>query len=97
MANPARERPSEHSEGLITLLAVAAGKRGGDIFVTALEAISKLSDGAAMKFVAHGMGLITLEVPRLTRNAESGAASVGKLRECSARSRRPPRACFEAA
>ncbi|MCO4237020.1 M24 family metallopeptidase [Pseudarthrobacter raffinosi] len=46
--------------------AVAAGKRGGDIFVTALDTISKLPDGANMKFVAHGMGLITHEVPRLT-------------------------------
>ncbi|MEN2742695.1 Xaa-Pro peptidase family protein [Microbacterium sp. X-17] len=46
--------------------AVAAGKRGGDIYTKALSTISKLPDGGSMKFVAHGMGLITHEVPRLT-------------------------------
>lgn len=45
---------------------VAAGKRGGDIYVKALDTISRLPDGPNMKFVAHGMGLITHEVPRLT-------------------------------
>jgi len=45
---------------------VAAGNRGGDIYVKALDTISRLPDGANMKFVAHGMGLITHEVPRLT-------------------------------
>ncbi len=45
---------------------VATGNRGGDIYVKALDTISRLPDGANMKFVAHGMGLITHEVPRLT-------------------------------
>jgi Xaa-Pro aminopeptidase len=46
--------------------AVAAGKRGGDIFTVARKTIASLPDGQNMKFVAHGMGLITHEVPRLT-------------------------------
>ncbi len=46
--------------------AIGAGKRGGDIYLHALDVISKLPDGNRMKFVAHGMGLITHEAPRLT-------------------------------
>ncbi len=45
---------------------VRSGRRGGDIYSTVLEAIPKLPNGSAMKFVAHGMGLITHESPRLT-------------------------------
>jgi Xaa-Pro aminopeptidase len=46
--------------------AVKAGERGGDIYVKALDTISKLPDGDRIRFVAHGMGLITHEAPRLT-------------------------------
>lgn len=45
---------------------VQSGSRAGDIYSTVLQAIPKLPDGSAMKFVAHGMGLITHEAPRLT-------------------------------
>lgn len=45
---------------------VRSGSRAGDIYSTVLQAIPKLPDGSAMKFVAHGMGLITHEAPRLT-------------------------------
>jgi len=45
---------------------VRAGRRGGDIYDTVLRAIPQLPDGPTMKFVAHGMGLITHESPRLT-------------------------------
>ena len=45
---------------------VRSGRRGGDIYSTVMQAIPKLPDGAVMKFVAHGMGLITHEAPRLT-------------------------------
>lgn len=46
--------------------AVAAGRRGGDIYTVAEDAISRLPDGDRIRFVAHGMGLITHEAPRLT-------------------------------
>lgn len=46
--------------------AVKVGERGGDVYVKALETISKLPDGDRIRFVAHGMGLVTHEVPRLT-------------------------------
>ncbi|BDZ49325.1 peptidase [Frondihabitans sucicola] len=45
---------------------IGAGKRGAEIYTHALDVISKLPDGDKMKFVAHGMGLITHEAPRLT-------------------------------
>jgi Xaa-Pro aminopeptidase len=45
---------------------VRAGARGADIFDAALAAIAAVPDGASARFVAHGMGLITHEVPRLT-------------------------------
>ena len=46
--------------------AVAAGKRGGDIFAVAEKALADCSHRHEMFFVAHGMGLITHEAPRLT-------------------------------
>jgi Xaa-Pro aminopeptidase len=46
--------------------AVAAGRRGGDIFAVAEKALAGCPHQAEMSFVAHGMGLITHEVPRLT-------------------------------
>jgi Xaa-Pro aminopeptidase len=46
--------------------AVAAGRRGGDIFTVAEKALTDCTHRDEMSFVAHGMGLITHEVPRLT-------------------------------
>ncbi len=46
--------------------AVAAGHRGGDIFTVAEKALASCAHRDEMFFVAHGMGLITHEVPRLT-------------------------------
>jgi Xaa-Pro aminopeptidase len=46
--------------------AVAAGQRGGDIFAVAEKALAGCAHRGEMFFVAHGMGLITHEVPRLT-------------------------------
>lgn len=46
--------------------AVEPGRRGADIYDVALARKNELPDGDRMKFVAHGMGLITHEVPRLT-------------------------------
>jgi Xaa-Pro aminopeptidase len=46
--------------------AVAAGRRGGDIFGVAEKALAGCAHRGEMFFVAHGMGLITHEVPRLT-------------------------------
>ncbi len=45
---------------------IAAGKKGRDIYTHSLDVISKLPDGDNMRFVAHGMGLIVHEAPRLT-------------------------------
>jgi Xaa-Pro aminopeptidase len=45
---------------------VAAGRRGGDIFAVAEKALAGCAHRDEMFFVAHGMGLITHEVPRLT-------------------------------
>jgi Xaa-Pro aminopeptidase len=45
---------------------VAAGRRGGDIFSVAEKALADCAHREEMSFVAHGMGLITHEVPRLT-------------------------------
>ncbi len=45
---------------------VRAGTRGGDLFTAADEQLRRCGHRADMKFVAHGMGLITHEVPRMT-------------------------------
>ena len=45
---------------------VRAGRRGGDIYTTASKAMSRLPDGDRIRFVAHGMGLVSHEAPRLT-------------------------------
>jgi Xaa-Pro aminopeptidase len=45
---------------------VAAGRRGGDIFGIAEKALAGCAHRGEMFFVAHGMGLITHEAPRLT-------------------------------
>jgi Xaa-Pro aminopeptidase len=45
---------------------VRAGSRGGDIFAAATKALGACPHAQDMIFVAHGMGLITHEAPRLT-------------------------------
>lgn len=45
---------------------VKAGVRGADIYDAALPALDACPDREVMRFLAHGMGLITHEVPRLT-------------------------------
>jgi len=45
---------------------IKAGVRGGDIYVAAEEALRKAPHRNMMAFLAHGMGLITHEAPRLT-------------------------------
>ena len=45
---------------------VKAGTRGADIYDVAVPALRDLPDSENMRFLAHGMGLITHEVPRLT-------------------------------
>jgi Xaa-Pro aminopeptidase len=45
---------------------VKAGVRGADIYDIALPALAKSPDKDNLRFLAHGMGLITHEVPRLT-------------------------------
>ncbi len=47
---------------------VAAGARGADIFDVANERLAASPHRDNMRFVAHGMGLITHEVPRLTNS-----------------------------
>jgi Xaa-Pro aminopeptidase len=44
---------------------IRAGTRGGDIFVSAEEALKASPIAAWTDFVAHGMGLVTHEAPRL--------------------------------
>ena len=45
---------------------IRAGARGGDIFVAADEVLARSPLGNPLEFVAHGMGLISHEAPRLT-------------------------------
>ena len=45
---------------------IRAGARGGDIFAAAEEPLRRSRLGNSMEFVAHGMGLISHEAPRLT-------------------------------
>jgi Xaa-Pro aminopeptidase len=45
---------------------IRAGARGGDIFAAANEVIRRSPNGNLLDFVAHGMGLISHEAPRLT-------------------------------
>ena len=44
---------------------IRAGTRGGDIFVSAEAALKRSPIAALTDFVAHGMGLVTHEAPRL--------------------------------
>jgi Xaa-Pro aminopeptidase len=45
---------------------IRAGARGGDIFASAGEVLRHSPNGNLLDFVAHGMGLISHEAPRLT-------------------------------
>jgi Xaa-Pro aminopeptidase len=46
--------------------AIAPGRPGADLFAAAQAARASCPDGARLDFLAHGMGLISHEVPRLT-------------------------------
>jgi Xaa-Pro aminopeptidase len=45
---------------------IRGGAKGGEIYVTAGEALKRSSRANPIEFVAHGMGLISHEAPRLT-------------------------------
>lgn len=45
---------------------IRAGARGGDIFATAEAAMRSSSNASCLEFLAHGMGLVSHEAPRLT-------------------------------
>ncbi len=45
---------------------IKQGARGGDVFAAAEELTRRSSHGNSLEFVAHGMGLISHEAPRLT-------------------------------
>jgi Xaa-Pro aminopeptidase len=45
---------------------IRGGAKGGEIYVTAGEALKRSSRANSIEFVAHGMGLISHEAPRLT-------------------------------
>ncbi|MEQ9692096.1 MAG: Xaa-Pro peptidase family protein [Bauldia litoralis] len=45
---------------------IRAGARGGDIFASAEPLVRQSAHGNTLDFVAHGMGLISHEAPRLT-------------------------------
>ena len=48
---------------------IRPGARGGDIFAGPHDLIARSQFGNSIEFVAHGMGLITHEAPRLTDHA----------------------------
>jgi Xaa-Pro aminopeptidase len=48
---------------------IKAGARGGDIFAAVEDLINHSPHGNVLEFVAHGMGLISHEAPRLTTKA----------------------------
>ena len=48
---------------------IKAGARGGDIFAAVEGLINRSPHGNVLEFVAHGMGLISHEAPRLTNKA----------------------------
>jgi Xaa-Pro aminopeptidase len=45
---------------------IRAGAKGGDIYASAGEVLARSSRANSIEFVAHGMGLISHEAPRLT-------------------------------
>jgi Xaa-Pro aminopeptidase len=55
-----------------TRLAVTPGRLGGDIYEAGHRALGECNFGKSFGFVAHAMGLIGHEAPRLRHNAEIG-------------------------
>jgi Xaa-Pro aminopeptidase len=51
---------------------IKAGARGGDIYLPALEALKASPNRDHMHFVAHGMGIIGHEAPRLSSHTPIG-------------------------
>ncbi len=49
---------------------IAPGRPGGEVFAAAQEALHRLPEHNHMHFVAHGMGMISHEAPRLPTNGE---------------------------
>jgi Xaa-Pro aminopeptidase len=47
---------------------IRAGVKGGEIYASAGEVLKRSSRANSIEFVAHGMGLISHEAPRLTAN-----------------------------
>jgi Xaa-Pro aminopeptidase len=47
---------------------IRAGLIGADIYAAATEALARSPHGKQMHFVAHGMGIVSHEAPRLTAN-----------------------------
>lgn len=45
---------------------IRAGARGGDIYAAALDALGASPEAERLVFLAHGMGLVSHEAPRLT-------------------------------
>src|SRR6185437_5072429 len=45
---------------------IRAGAKGGEIYASAGEALGRSSRANSIEFVAHGMGLVSHEAPRLT-------------------------------
>jgi Xaa-Pro aminopeptidase len=45
---------------------IRPGARGGDIYASAGEVLKRSSSANSLEFVAHGMGLVSHEAPRLT-------------------------------
>ena len=51
---------------------IRAGARGGDVFTEPEQLIARSPNRAALGFVAHGMGIVSHEAPRLTGKAPQG-------------------------
>ncbi len=51
---------------------IRPGARGGDIFQEPLRIIASSANKASLHFMAHGMGLVSHEAPRLTSGAPQG-------------------------
>jgi Xaa-Pro aminopeptidase len=45
---------------------IRAGSKGGEIYASAGEVLKRSSRANSIEFVAHGMGLVSHEAPRLT-------------------------------
>ncbi len=53
-------------------MAVTPGRLGGDVYEAGHRALGECNFGKSFGFVAHAMGLIGHEAPRLRHNAEIG-------------------------